>query len=253
MRLWLNPRSANCTRRGITAGDVVGALREQNLQVAAAPWATQPAASVQDFSVRLTEPLEFENVIVKAGKGAALVRVRDVGRVAGRNSANLRFAGLEPPAWLSSSCPRGQRAPGLRRRDEGDGTPQAELPARLRVARGFRQRGRRPRVEYEEVLLTLGEAMLVVLDHVPVPAELAQRASSGHRHPGLPRRHLRPRAALQLLDQRPDAVRDRARHRHRGRRRDRGDREHRAPHARGEKARLSAAFAAMREVFWPSW
>src|SRR5204863_6967798 len=43
------------------------------------------------------ETTQFENVVVKAGAGAALVRVRDVGRVelgAETYSANLRFLGL---------------------------------------------------------------------------------------------------------------------------------------------------------------
>jgi HAE1 family hydrophobic/amphiphilic exporter-1 len=47
---------------------------------------------------RLTETAQFENVVLKAGTGAALVRVRDVGRVelgAETYSANLRFIGLE--------------------------------------------------------------------------------------------------------------------------------------------------------------
>ena len=73
---------------------------------------------------------------------------------------------------------------------------------------------------------------------VPVPAELAQHAHPRHHHPRLADRHLRLRQALRLLDQHPDPVRDRARHRDRGGRRDRRDREHRAPHARGEEELL---------------
>src|SRR5262245_1927282 len=102
MRLWLDP--ARLAARGITAGDVVSALREQNLQVAAGALGDAPADSNQMYTLsvralgRLTEPLQFENVVVKAGGAGALVRVRDVGRVelgAETYSANLRFAGLE--------------------------------------------------------------------------------------------------------------------------------------------------------------
>jgi HAE1 family hydrophobic/amphiphilic exporter-1 len=102
MRLWLDP--ARLAARGITAGDVVGALREQNLQVAAGALGDAPADANQMVTLsvralgRLTETSEFENVVVKAGEGAALVRVRDVGRVelgAETYSANLRFIGLE--------------------------------------------------------------------------------------------------------------------------------------------------------------
>jgi HAE1 family hydrophobic/amphiphilic exporter-1 len=102
MRLWLDP--ARLAARGITAGDVVRALREQNLQVAAGALGDAPADADQMYNLsvrvvgRLTEPEQFENVIVKAGSGASLVRVRDVGRAelgAETYSANLRFVGLE--------------------------------------------------------------------------------------------------------------------------------------------------------------
>jgi hydrophobic/amphiphilic exporter-1 (mainly G- bacteria), HAE1 family len=104
MRLWLDP--VRLAARGITAGDVVSALREQNLQVAAGALGDAPAEDKQMYTLsvralgRLTEPSQFENVVVKAGhgQGAALVRVRDIGRVelgAETYSANLRFAGLE--------------------------------------------------------------------------------------------------------------------------------------------------------------
>jgi HAE1 family hydrophobic/amphiphilic exporter-1 len=101
MRLWLDP--SRLAARGITAGDVVAALREQNLQVAAGALGDAPADANQMFNLsvralgRLTEPIQFENVVVKAGNGA-LVRVRDIGRVelgAETYSANLRFVGLE--------------------------------------------------------------------------------------------------------------------------------------------------------------
>ncbi len=102
MRLWLDP--ARLAARQVTAGDVVNALREQNLQVAAGALGDAPADRDQAYNLsvrvrgRLTEPSEFENIVVKAGKDAALVRVRDVGRVelgAETYSANLRFIGLE--------------------------------------------------------------------------------------------------------------------------------------------------------------
>src|SRR4029453_10806847 len=48
---------------------------------------------------RLTEPEQFENVVVKAGAGAALVRIRDVGRAelgAETHAAHLRLIRHEP-------------------------------------------------------------------------------------------------------------------------------------------------------------
>ena len=56
MRLWLDP--ARLAARGITAGDVVNALREQNLQVAAGALGDAPADADQmyNLSVRAAGP-----------------------------------------------------------------------------------------------------------------------------------------------------------------------------------------------------
>jgi len=102
MRLWLDP--GKLAARGLTAGDVVNALREQNVQVAAGALGDAPAAADQMFNLsvraqgRLTEVNEFADVVVSGGKDGALVRVRDLGRVelgAENYTSNLRFLGLE--------------------------------------------------------------------------------------------------------------------------------------------------------------
>ncbi len=102
MRLWLDP--TKLAGRNITAGDVVSALREQNIQVAAGALGDAPAPVEQEYTIsvramgRLSESPEFEDVVIKAGRDGALVRVRDVGRVelgAETYSSNLRFLGLE--------------------------------------------------------------------------------------------------------------------------------------------------------------
>jgi HAE1 family hydrophobic/amphiphilic exporter-1 len=100
MRIWLNPD--RLAARGLTAGDVVNALREQNVQVAAGSVGDAPAPDGQMYQLsvramgRLGEVEEFEQVVVSA-RDNALVRVSDVGRVelgAETYSANLRFGGL---------------------------------------------------------------------------------------------------------------------------------------------------------------
>ncbi len=102
MRIWLDPDKL--AARGMTPADVVGALREQNVQVAAGSVGDSPAPPDQLFQIsvraagRLKEVSEFEDVVVKAGRGAALVRVRDVGRVqlgAESYTSRLRFGGFE--------------------------------------------------------------------------------------------------------------------------------------------------------------
>ncbi len=102
MRLWLDPNKL--ASRNLTGGDVVAALREQNVQVAAGALGDAPAGPEQMFTLsvramgRLSEVPQFEDVVVKAGPGGALVRVKDIGRVelgAETYASNLRFLGLE--------------------------------------------------------------------------------------------------------------------------------------------------------------
>jgi HAE1 family hydrophobic/amphiphilic exporter-1 len=102
MRLWLEPD--RMAARGLTAGDVVSALREQNVQVAAGSLGQAPAPAGQMYQLsvravgRLREPSEFENIIVKSGAGGSLVRLKDIGRAelgAETYAAQLRFQGVE--------------------------------------------------------------------------------------------------------------------------------------------------------------
>jgi len=112
MRLWLDPD--RLAARGITAGDVVQALREQNVQVAAGSLGQAPAPSGQMYQLsvralgRLTEASEFDNIIVKSGRDGALVRVKDIGRAelgAETYAANLRFQGAEAVGFGVTQLP----------------------------------------------------------------------------------------------------------------------------------------------------
>jgi len=84
MRLWLDPE--RMAGRALTASDVVSALQEQNVQVAAGQVGQPPIKAGQAFQIsvravgRLTEPAEFENIILKTSADGTLVRLRDVGR-----------------------------------------------------------------------------------------------------------------------------------------------------------------------------
>ncbi|MBW4707117.1 multidrug efflux RND transporter permease subunit [Roseobacter sp. YSTF-M11] len=84
-RVWLDPdRLASL---GLTAGDVVDALREQNVQVSGGSLGAPPNNGQSAFQVavttqgRLQTPREFGRVIVKASDEGRVVRVRDVARV----------------------------------------------------------------------------------------------------------------------------------------------------------------------------
>jgi HAE1 family hydrophobic/amphiphilic exporter-1 len=84
MRVWLDPDKLQA--RALTAVDVLNALREQNVQVAAGIVGQPPAPEGQGFQYtvntlgRLQTPEEFQNIIVRAD-GARIVRVSDVARV----------------------------------------------------------------------------------------------------------------------------------------------------------------------------
>jgi HAE1 family hydrophobic/amphiphilic exporter-1 len=85
MRIWLDPEQLRA--RSMTPGDVLGAVREQNVQVAAGAIGGPPAPDgtmrtlVVDVRGRLVDPDEFADVVVQRGDDGALVRLRDVGRV----------------------------------------------------------------------------------------------------------------------------------------------------------------------------
>ncbi|MCG6923329.1 MAG: multidrug efflux RND transporter permease subunit [Acidobacteria bacterium] len=85
MRVWLDP--GRLKARGLTADDIVGALREQNVQVAAGKIGEPPSATGTNFEYtlttlgRLSDVDQFANIIVKSGSEGELVRVRDVARV----------------------------------------------------------------------------------------------------------------------------------------------------------------------------
>ena len=85
MRVWLDPD--RLAARQLTASDVVRAIREQNLQVAAGVLGAPPAPSDTTFQLsinaqgRLTTEDEFANIVVRATPDGQITRVRDVGRV----------------------------------------------------------------------------------------------------------------------------------------------------------------------------
>ena len=85
MRIWLD--GDKLAALSMTAGDVVDALREQNVQVAAGVIGQEPNDGAGAFQIpvttlgRLTTEEEFGAVVVRSGEGNRLVRVRDVARV----------------------------------------------------------------------------------------------------------------------------------------------------------------------------
>jgi hydrophobic/amphiphilic exporter-1 (mainly G- bacteria), HAE1 family len=84
MRLWLDPN--RLAGRGLTTADVANALSEQNLQVGAGRIGQEPAPEGQRYQIdvravsRLTEPSEFEEIVLRTNDDGTLIKLKDVGR-----------------------------------------------------------------------------------------------------------------------------------------------------------------------------
>ena len=85
MRIWIDPDRA--AARNLSAADIVAALRSQNIQVAAGSLGKPPfGASRPAFELplqvqgRLSQPVEFEDVVIKTDADGRVTRLRDIGR-----------------------------------------------------------------------------------------------------------------------------------------------------------------------------
>jgi len=85
MRVWLDPQKV--ANRGLSAGDVVAAIREQNVQAAAGVVGASPGLQGIDVQLpvnaqgRLQTEDEFGDIIVKTGNGGEVTRLRDISRI----------------------------------------------------------------------------------------------------------------------------------------------------------------------------
>ncbi len=100
MRMWMDPdRMASL---GVTPGDLISAIREQNLEVSAGQIGSPPAPDNQQFQYtikskgRLTTVAEFEDIVVRTGAAGSVVRLKDVAEVelgANYYNASGRYSG----------------------------------------------------------------------------------------------------------------------------------------------------------------
>jgi multidrug efflux pump len=169
MRIWLDPD--RLASRQLTTTDVVQAIREQNVQVAAGVLGAPPAPVDTQFQLsvnargRLTTEDEFADIVVRATPDGQITRVRDVGRVElGANLYALRSLLDNQPAVAIGIFQR----PGTNALDASD-----QVRATMeRLKRDFPQ-GVDYRIVYdptvfvrnsiEEVVRTLFEAVLLVV------------------------------------------------------------------------------------------
>jgi HAE1 family hydrophobic/amphiphilic exporter-1 len=85
MRVWLD--SSRLTTLSLSPNDIVQAIQSQNTQAAAGRIGAAPLGEDQQFQLtirtkgRLSDPKEFEDIVVRANPDGSVVRVRDIGRV----------------------------------------------------------------------------------------------------------------------------------------------------------------------------
>jgi HAE1 family hydrophobic/amphiphilic exporter-1 len=100
MRIWLDPRKLKA--RNMTTEDVLAAISEQNVQVAAGRVGEPPAPEGTSFQLvvntlgRLRDEKQFEDLIIKTTEGGRITRIKDVARVelGGKNyNRSSRFNG----------------------------------------------------------------------------------------------------------------------------------------------------------------
>ncbi len=169
MRLWLDP--LRLASRSLTAADVVNALEEQNVNVAAGQLGQPPAGGNQAFQIsvralgRLTEPAEFENIVLKSNPDGTLVRLKDVGRAelgAEDYSSKLRFGGFDTVGLGITQLPTANALDVDRRAKEELARLSRRFPPGLKYVIGF-DTTNEVSESIRDVLQTLLQAVALVL------------------------------------------------------------------------------------------
>ena len=168
MRLWLDPNKMES--RSITTNDVVDALQQQNVQVAAGAIGQRPSPKGQDFQLnvntlgRLSDESQFEDIIVKTGEGGRLTRVKDIARVelGGKSYDTFSIFNPKPSATMiiyqSPGSNAMQVADDVNRvmdRLKGEFPPGLEFKAIYEISRFISS-------SIHEVIKTLFEAFILV-------------------------------------------------------------------------------------------
>ena len=154
MRIWLDPE--RLAKLGLTAADVIAAVREQNVQIAAGRAGSPPALPNQQLDLplrtkgRLSTVEEFEAIVIRAEPGGSLLRLGDVARVELGAQSYAGFTRLTRPAGHDARhlpAAGGQRARGLRGGARRAGAAVEELPLRRRADGALRPDALRGRVD----------------------------------------------------------------------------------------------------------
>jgi len=168
MRLWLDPELLKA--RNLTTTEVLAAIREQNVQVAAGTIGQPPAPSGIDFEYtvttlgRLVDEEQFEEIVVKTGEGGRITRVKDIARV---ELGARRYDSLSFQNGVPSSTIILYQSPGANAVEVAQGVEEAlerigaGLPAGLELSMIYNV-AEFVKASIEEVQFTLGEAFVLV-------------------------------------------------------------------------------------------
>ena len=234
MRVWL--RTDRLTGLGLTTGDIINAVKSQNIQAAVGRVGARPIADEQQLQLniqtqgRLSSVGEFESIVVRTNPDGSVLRLSDVARVE-LGAANLdretRLNGGPASAVAIYQTPGANAIATLKAVRDRISELQSRFPDDLAW-----------KVTYdptsfvtetiEEVKKTLIEAfVLVVIVVFLFLGKFARDLDPNARGSGQPDRNVHRAQDDRLFRQFGLAARARARHRHRRRRRDRRGRERR--------------------------
>jgi hydrophobe/amphiphile efflux-1 (HAE1) family protein len=112
MRIWIDPDKAAAT--GISANDILTALRAQNAQVSAGVLNAPPVSTEAAYQInvqalgRLTTPEQFGDIIVKSDDQGRVTRIHDIGRVelGSADYGSIAYADKYPSTpWFPKATP----------------------------------------------------------------------------------------------------------------------------------------------------
>ena len=241
MRVWLDPQQM--AMRGISSADVVRAIEQQNTQVAAGQIGQPPAPTGQVFQYtmstlgRLTDDLQFGDMILRADSERRIIRLRDVARIELGALAYDQVCTLDTQPSVALSI---YQRPGSNALETAQQVRDKVDELKFRFPEG---------VDYKIVYDTtpfiresINEVFGALRDAVVLVAIVVLVFLQGWRAAIIPLVAVpvaivgtfAAMAAAQIQLEYAHAVRPGAGGGYRGRRRHRGRRGHRAPHRRGE-------------------
>ncbi len=239
IRIWLKPD--RLSELGLTPADVATAVREQNTQAAAGAPRRRADGEAgghdpqRHDAGRLSDPSQFEQIVLKTGANGEIVRLKDVARIelgARDYSFGITRKGRSTVGAAIQLAPRAnalQVATAVRARMEELGK---RFPAGIEWAIPY-DTSKYVEVSMEEVAKTLVEAMILVFLVVWLFLyNLRATIIPGNGGAGVAHRHVRRDVPAGVLDQFADDVRHGAIDRHRGGRCHRRAGKRGAPHAR---------------------